>query len=54
MRFEINGTEHQKLLKEVKHYGLRLRDSLILFGIRKNCLISRRGLLLYQFTIKVI
>jgi hypothetical protein len=25
-------------------------NSLILFGIRKNCLISGRSLLLYQFT----
>jgi hypothetical protein len=33
-------------------YGLRSVKSLILFGIRKNCLISGRNLLLYQFTSK--
>jgi hypothetical protein len=31
-----------------------LIQSLILFGIRKNCLISRRSLLLCQFTKRVI
>jgi hypothetical protein len=29
-------------------------NSLILFGIRKNCLISGRSLLLYQFTEMII
>jgi hypothetical protein len=38
------------LKQEVKHYCLRSTNSLILFGIRKNCLISGRSLLLYQFT----
>jgi hypothetical protein len=45
----------QKLSKQdVKHYGLRARDSLILFRVRKNCLISERSPLLYQFTKRVI
>jgi hypothetical protein len=38
---------------EVKYYCLRSTNSLILFGIKKNCLISGRSLLLYQFTKKV-
>jgi hypothetical protein len=40
--------------QELKHYGLRSRDSLILFGVRKNCLISEESPLLYQFTRRVI
>jgi hypothetical protein len=45
----------QNLFKqEVKHYGLKSMNSLILFGIRKNCLISGRSLLLYQVTRRVI
>jgi hypothetical protein len=34
-------------LIQVKHYGLRSINSLILFGVKKNCLISGRSLLLY-------
>jgi hypothetical protein len=34
-------------------YCLRSTNTLILFGIRKNCLISGRSLLLYQFTKRV-
>jgi hypothetical protein len=30
---------------KVKHYGLRSINSLILFGIRKNCLINGRSIL---------
>jgi hypothetical protein len=37
-------------LQEVKHYVLRSRNSLVIFGIRKNCLTTGRSLLLYQFT----
>jgi hypothetical protein len=37
----------------VKCYCLRSTNSLILFGIRKNCLISGRSLLLYQFAKRV-
>jgi hypothetical protein len=33
----------------VKHYFLRSIKSLIIFGIRKNCLWSGRSLLLYKF-----
>jgi hypothetical protein len=33
---------------------LRFTDSLILFGIRKNCLISGKSLLFYQSTKRVI
>jgi hypothetical protein len=40
--------------QEVNYYCLRSINSLILFGIRKNCLISRRRLLLYQFIKRVI
>jgi hypothetical protein len=36
-----------------KCYCLRFTNSLILFGMRKNCLISGRSLLLYQFTKRV-
>jgi hypothetical protein len=36
-------------MQEGKHYLLRSINSLILFGIRKNCLISERGELFYQF-----
>jgi hypothetical protein len=32
-----------------RHYCLRSTNSLILHGIRKNCLITRKCLLLYQF-----
>jgi hypothetical protein len=38
--------------QEVKHYILRSINSLILFGIRMNCLSSEGSLLLYQFTRK--
>jgi hypothetical protein len=38
----------------MKHYCLQSTNSLILFGIRKNCLISGRSLLFYQFTERVI
>jgi hypothetical protein len=34
----------------VKHYSLRTINSLIIFGIRKNCLSSGRSLLLHKFT----
>jgi hypothetical protein len=44
----------KQIKQEVKHYCLRSINSLIVFGIRKNCLISGRSLLLYQFTKKVI
>jgi hypothetical protein len=40
--------------QEVKHYGLRSINSLILYDVRKNCLISGRSTLLYQFTRKAI
>jgi hypothetical protein len=39
---------------EGETYGLRSMNLLILFGIRKNCLISGRSLLLYQFTRKAM
>jgi hypothetical protein len=39
---------------KVKYYGLRSIISLNLFGTRKNCLISGRSLLLYQFTRRAI
>jgi hypothetical protein len=38
----------------VKHYCLRSINSLILFVIRKNCLISGRSLLLCQFSRKAM
>jgi hypothetical protein len=37
----------------VKYYCLRSTNSLILFEIRKNCLISGKSLLLYQSTKRV-
>jgi hypothetical protein len=40
--------------KEVKYYGMRSINSLILFGIWKNCLINGRSILLCQFTIRAI
>jgi hypothetical protein len=36
--------------QEAKRNCLRSTNSLIMFGIRNNCLISGRSLLLYQFT----
>jgi hypothetical protein len=39
---------------EILYYVLRFIRWLILFGIRKNCLISGRSLLSYQFTSRVI
>jgi hypothetical protein len=37
-----------------EHYVVRAINSLILFGIRKNCLISGSRLLFYQFIRKAI
>jgi hypothetical protein len=37
-------------VEEVKHYCPLSTNSVILSGIRKNCLISGRSLLLYQLT----
>jgi hypothetical protein len=39
---------------EIRYYGLRSINSLILFGVRKNCRINGRSLLLYQFARRVI
>jgi hypothetical protein len=46
----INCHILKKFEQQVKHYILRLVNSLILFGIKKNCLSSGGFLLLYQFT----
>jgi hypothetical protein len=59
---KLKYINHQVVIKfqkswfkqEVKHYCMRSINSLVLFGIRKNCMISRRSLLLYQFTKRVI
>jgi hypothetical protein len=48
----VPGPSHLEV--KAKYYCLRSTNSLILFGIRKNCLISGRSLLLYQFTKRVI
>jgi hypothetical protein len=40
--------------QEVKHYGLGSMNSLIIFGIGKNCLSSGKSLLLYQYKIRVM
>jgi hypothetical protein len=40
--------------KQRSHQWSEIYNSLILFGIRKNCLISGMSQLLYQFTRKVI
>jgi hypothetical protein len=44
---------HNWFNQEAKNYCLRSTNSLILFGIRKNCLISGRSLLLCQFIKRV-
>jgi hypothetical protein len=49
IRFQQNW-----LKQEVKHYDQRSINSLILSGVRKNCLSSKRGPLLYQFTWRAI
>jgi hypothetical protein len=53
-KFKKYKFRQNRFKQEAKYYFLRLTNSLILFGLRKNCLISRRGLLLYQFTKRVI
>jgi hypothetical protein len=45
---------HNLFSQESKCYCPQPTSSLILFGIRKNCLINGRSLLLYQFTKRVI
>jgi hypothetical protein len=40
--------------QEVKHNGLRSINSLILFGLRTNCLILGKNLLLYHFPRRAI
>jgi hypothetical protein len=40
--------------EKAKHYCLQSTKALILFGIRKNCLIGWRNPLLYQFTKRAI
>jgi hypothetical protein len=47
------GSDQIPAVKEVKHYCLRSINSLILCGVMKNCLISGRSLLFYQFIKKV-
>jgi hypothetical protein len=47
-------SRRSRVLLENLTICLRSTNSLILFGIRKNCLISGRSLLLYQFTKRVI
>jgi hypothetical protein len=42
------GSDHI-LAELMKHYYVRSINSLILFGIRKTCLITRRLLLLFHF-----
>jgi hypothetical protein len=56
------GINHQVVIKfrqnlfklEVKYYILKSMRQLILFEIPKNCLISGRSILSYQFSRKVI
>jgi hypothetical protein len=50
-RLQVYITSSQQ---EANCYCPRSTNSLILFGIRKNCVISGRSLLLYQFTKRVI
>jgi hypothetical protein len=38
----------------VKNYNLRSINSLLLFGVRKECLVCERSLLMYQFTRRAI
>jgi hypothetical protein len=49
----INCQVVMKFKQEAKYYCLRSTNSLILFGIWKNCLISGRSVLLYKFTKRV-
>jgi hypothetical protein len=44
----------RKLACRTLYYCLRSTNPLILFGIRRNCLINGRNQLLYQFTKRVI
>jgi hypothetical protein len=44
----------KRLKQEVKYYGLKSINSVILFGIRTDCLSSGTSLLLCQFTRRVI
>jgi hypothetical protein len=56
-KYKLSGNDQisgELIKQEVEHYGLRFINSVILFGIRKNCLISGRSLLLYQFTRMVV
>jgi hypothetical protein len=56
-RYKSPGSDQilaELIKQEVKHYSLISINSLILFGIRKNFLISGRSLLLYQFTRRAI
>jgi hypothetical protein len=40
--------------QEGKHYGTRSINSLNLFAVMENCLISRRSILFYQFTRRAV
>jgi hypothetical protein len=48
---QINEYEYEY---EYEYYGVGSINSLILFGVRKSCLIIGRSLLLYQFTRRAI
>jgi hypothetical protein len=52
-KYKLPGSDQflaEQFKQEVKHYSLRSINSLILFGVREEYLISGRSLLLYQFT----
>jgi hypothetical protein len=56
LRFKLLGSDQipEELVQAGGETLLRFTNSLILFGLRKNCLISGRSLLFYQSTKRVI
>jgi hypothetical protein len=54
--YKLPGSDHipAELIPARGERSLRLINSVTLLGIRKNCLISGRSLLLYQFTRKMV
>jgi hypothetical protein len=55
-KYTLPGTDQTpaELIQAGGKYCLQSTNSLVLFGIRKNSLISRRSLLLYQFIKSII
>jgi hypothetical protein len=56
-KYKSPGSDHipaELIQTGAKYYCLRSTNSLILFAIRRNCLINGRSPLLYQFTKRMI